>query len=430
MDKEKIAHPLKGLENPEIEFLKKLDFFGIKPGLSRINWLLKVIGNPQKKFRSIVVGGTNGKGSVATILFSLLEKNGYTAGLYTSPHLVSICERFRTVDGLISPDEFRRYGEKIVRIAGEEKLLKAGITYFEFTTAMAFKWFADKNVEIAVLEVGMGGRLDATNTAPRELSIITTVSMDHTQFLGKSIEKIAFEKAGIIKKNKPCITACKGSALRVLQKESIRKKARLFIFGRDFTCEDKGSHFDYHGLNRKFKNLSLNLYGSHQYINASLALAGAEILENSGFSFSEENVKRALKGVLLHGRFEVIRQSPLVLIDGAHNPSAIRTLADTLKEVFPGRKIHVIFGAMKDKDIKGMLKILVKICRDFYISAIPVERAEKPERIKKLLDKRAAVFCFDNVHSAYKYALERSEKEHIICITGSFYLLGEFLRTG
>lgn len=429
MDKEEIAHPLKGLENPDIPFLRKLEWVGIKPGLERINWLLKILGNPEKKYMSIIVGGTNGKGSVASILYSILIHNGYRCGLYTSPHLVSVCERFRTENGFIRPEEFRSTADEIIKKVGEDELITMGVTYFEFTTALAFKWFAEKKIDIAVLEVGMGGRLDATNSAPAILSIITSVSKDHTHFLGKTIEKIAFEKAGIIKKNNPVITASNGSALRVIHEQSIKMNAPLYIFGKDFNISNKNGRFDYLGLNRKMKNLFLNLSGSHQRINASLALAGAEILENFGFSLNNQMVRRALRGIPLSGRFEIVRTNPFVVIDGAHNPSAIKIFVNTLKEVFPQKKYYIIFGAMKDKDIRGMLRILEKVSDDFYISAIPVERAERPENIKKYFMKKVNALCFENIASAYKSATERTEKNDVICVTGSFYLVGEFLKS-
>lgn len=430
MDKKKITHPLSKLVNPEIPLLEKLEWFGIKPGLERINWLLNLLDNPEKKFLSIIVGGTNGKGSVSTILYSILVHNGYNAGLYTSPHLVSICERFRSAEGIISQEEFRSIVQKITNKVSEEELIKMGITYFEFTTAMAFKWFAEKKVDIAVLEVGMGGRLDATNSAPAILSIITSVSRDHTKYLGGKIDDIAFEKAGIIKRNAPCLTACTGTALKVIQEQAIKKNAPLYIYGRDFYTIKKYNHsFDYHGIKKVLKNLRLNLNGDHQLTNAALALAAQEILENRGLVFSLERTESALKNSTVYGRFELLREKPAVLLDGAHNPSAIKVFVKTLLVTFPHKRYHIIFGAMKDKDIKGMIKILETISRDFYLPSINIERAEKPDNIREFLRKDISALCFKNIEDAYFSALNRAGKNDVICITGSFYLLGEFLRT-
>ncbi len=430
MDKKKIIHQLNFLDNPDIPFLKKLEWFGVKPGLERINLLLNFLGNPEKSFPSIIIGGTNGKGSVATMLYSLLVHNCYNAGLYTSPHLVSIRERFRSPEGFITTEEFVSIADKIIKTVGEEKLIKMGVTYFEFTTALAFKWFAEKRVDIAVLEVGMGGRLDATNSAPAVLSIITNVSKDHTDFLGKRIEEIAFEKAGIIKEDSYCVTSCKGTALRVIKEIAKRRRSRLIVHGKDFDCiRKKGATFDYTGIEWNLRNLSLNLIGNHQILNAGTALAGAEILMNYGFCLDEGKTKVAFKNIPLSGRFEVIRKNPFVVLDGAHNPSAIMTFLTTLKEVFPGRRYHIIFGAMRDKDIRGMLKVLERIAEDFYITAIPCERAEKPENIKQLLSIGKNVLCYKDVQSAYKYVLKRAKKSDVVCITGSFYLVGEFIRS-
>lgn len=430
MDKKKITHPLSKLVNPEISFLKKLGWFGIKPGLERINWLLNLLDNPEKKFPSIIVGGTNGKGSVSSILYSVLVHNGHNAGLYTSPHLVSICERFRTAEGLISSDEFTSIVHQIINKVSEEELIKMGITYFEFTTAIAFKWFAEKKVDIAVLEVGMGGRLDATKAAPALFAIITSVSKDHTQFLGKKIEEIAFEKAGIIKENSNCVTPCTGTVLRVIKEQAFKKRSRLFIYGKDFYYTRKGpSLFYYHGIKWNLRKLSLNLIGTHQISNAVTALAMAELLEGYGFSFDSEKIKIALKNIPLHARFEIARKRPYVVIDGAHNPSAVRVFVNTLREVFPERKYHIIFGAMQDKDIKGMLRVLEKISRDFYFPAINIERAELPDNIRQFLSKGLSALCFKNVEDAYYSVLNRVDKNDVVCITGSFYLVGECLRT-
>ncbi len=430
MDEEKDYQPVNFLDNPDIPLLKKLQRFGIKPGLERINFLLHLLKHPEKKFTSVLIGGTNGKGSVASMLYSILTHNGYKAGLYTSPHLISILERFRSTGGLISSEEFLSIGEDIIKKIGEEKLLKMGVTYFEFTTALAFQWFAEKKVDIAVLEVGMGGRLDATNSAPAVLSIITSVSKDHTDFLGKRIEEIAFEKAGIIKEDSHCVTSCRGKALRVIEEISKKRRSNLLVYGKHFHCtRKKDGTFDYHGINWNFRDLSLNLLGAHQVLNAGTALAGTEVLNKKyGFHLDAEKSKMALKNIPLFGRFEIIRKNPFVLLDGAHNPSAIMRLAATLKEAFPRSRYHIIFGAMADKDIRGMLKILERIAEDFYITAIPCERAENPENIKHLISKEKNALCFKDVQSAYRYALRKAEKRDVICITGSFYLVGEFIR--
>lgn len=427
MDKTEIIHPLIGLEDPHIPALERLSQFGINPGIERIELILKKLNNPQTRFKSILVGGTNGKGSVSSMLFSILTNNGYRAGLFTSPHLVSLRERFRTQDGLIGKEELKELAERTEKAIGPRTIEQNKITYFEFTTAMAFQWFAEKDIEIAVLEVGMGGRLDATNIARAEISIITNIDLDHTEFLGRDIKSIAGEKAGIMKSTGQTITGAVGEALRVIRNRAHALKIPLFILSKNFSFENKGSRFDYYGIKRNIKDITLNLKGSYQFRNASLALASIELLEEHGFYTTICNIKRGLRNVPLHGRFEILSKNPVVLIDGAHNPAGIRVLINALKEDFPHRKYHIIFGALKDKDIRGMLDLLKKVSDDFYLTQISTDRAENPESISKYLDKKTLIF--KNVKEAFRGAILKAEPEDIICITGSLYLVGDFIKS-
>jgi len=430
MDKKEIAHPLTKLVNPEIPILNKLEWFGIKPGLKRIKYLLQKLGNPEKNFRSILIAGTNGKGSVAAMLYSIMSHHGYKTGLYTSPHLVSICERFRCHDGLITEKELVSLSEKVMRCAGAKRILSMGITYFEFTTALALCWFAEKKIDIAVLEVGMGGRWDATNAVPADLSIITNISRDHTAYLGDTIQEIAREKAGIIKKHKPIITGTKGIALRAIKKISRDKNAPLYVSSKDFCINTKSNrHFDYHGIFYNINGLLLNLKGRHQMENAALAIAGAELLTPYGYDFIPSGTRLALMKVPHYGRFEVLEGNPPVVLDGAHNPEGMRAFTNTLNEFFPGHRFHIIFGAMRDKDIKGMLNYLIRLPAYFYITRINNPRAEFPENILKFIPGKSAVKLFRRVEDAFMNACKNTGENDVICITGSLYLVGEFLLT-
>ncbi|MEK7772975.1 MAG: folylpolyglutamate synthase/dihydrofolate synthase family protein, partial [Deltaproteobacteria bacterium] len=286
-------------------YLYGLEARGIKPGLSRIKKLLRALGGPQKKYPSIHVAGTNGKGSTSAFLFSILGDAGFSTGLYTSPHLHRFNERIRTSAGPISDRDIVLTALKVRKAAdgaGQD------VSFFEFTTAMAFEYFREKKVEIAVVETGMGGRWDATNAVSPLVSIITNVGLDHTEYLGDGIEAIAREKAGIIKKGVPLITGvAKGPALKALRAAANRKRSRVFCLDKDFAFARKPGRrpFDYAGISRSLKNLSSGLIGAHQCVNASCAIAALEAIEEKGYNIPAGSIRRGLKEVDWPGRVEV-----------------------------------------------------------------------------------------------------------------------------
>jgi len=427
--------------NEIIDYLYGLQKFGTKFGLDNITKLCEISGNPHKSFLSIHIAGTNGKGSTSAIIESILRKAGLSTGLFTSPHLVSFTERIKVNGVDISEEDVISLTEEIKEIASGLKDFYP--TFFEVVTAMAFIYFQRKKIDIAVIEVGMGGRLDSTNIINPEVCIITPVSFDHKEFLGNTLEEIAFEKAGIIKNNVPVICSHQEpDALKIISKKAREMNSTLSNYGKDFSSvlkENKisGIHFDYKDMDIEISNIFLPLSGNHQIENASVAIkASIEFFKKHSYNklFSDiENIKESIRNgvssVKWHGRLELIHFNPDVLIDGAHNPAAASVLADNLKKVFlkKYKKIIMLLGIMNDKDIEGIMKPLFSVASDLILTAPSYNRAALPS---KLLDT-AVKFGFKNAYiskdmdSAIKKAFSLYENNSLIVVTGSFYTIGE-----
>lgn len=453
--------PIKNPYNYAFKYIYSLEKYGIRLGLERIKTLLKYLGNPQDKLNIIHVAGTNGKGSTAAITASILIKAGYEVGLYTSPHLVRFNERIR-IDGREIPD--KNIAELVERVRNASLQIGAHSplqpTFFEFTTAMAFLYFAEEKVDFAVMEAGLGGRLDATNVGMPLVSIITNIAKDHEAVLGNKIKDIAFEKGGIIKREGVLISAeTKQAALGILRNECRKKRAVLYRLNKDFFVENplvpilkweakksstlkkngkggftfKGRRWFYHGL-------TLNLLGRHQYLNAACALAALEILEEKGFCISESAVRKGLHGVSWKGRLECISKKPLIILDCAHNPAGAAVLRDALldlrmKNKNNKSKIILVLGVMADKDIKGILSILVPIADMVILTCPQLERAAPLDLLYKhvpayiKLEKagryKDRVRLIEGVKDACLYAAAEAAADDIICITGSVFTAGE-----
>ena len=342
-----------------LNYLYGLEKFGMIFGLTHVQRILDAIGNPHREIQAIHVGGTNGKGSTAAMMSSILQKEGYRVGLYTSPHLVRFTERIK-VNG-------KEIEEKEVAVLTEsmrKEIEAAGITppftFFDFTTAMAFSYFHQKLVDLAILEVGLGGRLDSTNVVDPLISIITNIAKDHEEYLGKTILKIAREKGGIIKKGRPLITAAtQPQVLRLYSKICQEKKSPYFRVGKEFRY-DRGEDgdFDYQGLNRKLWSIHLNLKGVHQALNATTALGAMEVLEDLGYPVSTNAMIDGLREVDWPGRLELVSSSPRVILDGAHNPAGALVLKESLEKEFQYHRLILLVGIMKDKDAQSMLHLL------------------------------------------------------------------------
>lgn len=410
-----------------IAYLYGLERFGIKKGLGRTRRLLAAIGNPQNNLSAIHVAGTNGKGSVAAMLSSVLTDAGFKTGLYTSPHLLRFNERIRINGKPITDNALANIVRGIRRTPEAD-----AATFFEFTTCLAFRYFLDKGVDAAVIETGMGGRWDATNLITPLVSVITNVAIDHAQMLGNSIEKIAFEKSGIIKKGVPVVTAeGKNKALSVIRKEAARKGSRLFVLDADFAASRaKGRRLaiNYSGIHEDLKNVELSLTGAHQVRNAACVLAVIELLKDSGLAVSRPAIRKGLKGTSWPGRLEVVGKSPLVLLDAAHNPAGAKALASALAGL-TFKRLILVLGIMADKDIAGILEALAPMAAMLIATSPETDRAASAESLKiKALKYGKPVIIASDVKNACCMAIETASSDDAVCVTGSIFTVAEAKR--
>lgn len=403
-------------------YLESLNVDKMRFGLKSITTLLSRLGNPQKSYKTIIIAGTNGKGSTAAMTASILHSAGYKVGLYTSPHLVDVRERIVINGKKIALKDFNR------TIACVKDKIEQPVTYFEFLTAVAFVYFQNKKVDIAVLEVGLGGRLDATNVCNPLVSVITNIDFDHTAYLGDTLESITSEKAGIIKRNGVCLTAAKQkNVLDVLKDACLRRRAKLYRLGYDIKIKkQKDGLFTYQGFNRNLKNLTIPLRGEHQLSNAALALAAIELGEKKGFRVDDAAIYAGLKNTCWEARLEIMQKNPLFLLDGAHNPAGIDALCCSLKKDFSFRRLIIIFGALADKDYRRMLEKIVPLASSVILTQIKAKRAVPVSDLMRAVNKIGyEAIATENVNQAITQAITMAGKEDLICATGSFYLAGE-----
>lgn len=416
-----------------IEYLYGLEKFGIKFGLTNIQKLIEMSETDLRKLNVIHIGGTNGKGSTVAMIGSILNKAGYDVGVYTSPHLIDFRERIVINTKKIPKSDVINQVKKFKLLA--EQLVEQGNphpTYFEIITAMALNYFVQNKVDFAVLEVGLGGRLDATNIITPLVSVITTVSLEHTDRLGNTVEEIAFEKAGIIKNKVPVITAVDNSAaLSVISKISQERQAKLFNVGTDIKYTPKkidltGTCFDVKGPYNKYQNLNLTLLGRHQIINGASAIGVIDLLRKQGYDIPECKVKAGLESVIWRGRLEILQKSPMVVLDCAHNHQAIKTLKTAIQDLFKYNKLWLVIGIMKDKNIPEMIKELAPAVDQFIIVKPKLERAAPPEFIEAEVKKyNKPATSFNNVDAGITYAISSAKKNDLICVTGSMFTVGE-----
>jgi dihydrofolate synthase/folylpolyglutamate synthase len=410
-----------------LDYLYRLEKFGMIFGLTQVKRILNAIGNPHREIQAIHIGGTNGKGSTAAMMHSILQKEGYRVGLYTSPHLIRFTERIKVNGEEIEEGEVAALAEwmkKEIEAAG----ISPPFTFFDFTTAMALHYFNQKLVDMAILEVGLGGRLDSTNVVDPLISIITNIAKDHEAYLGKTILKIAKEKAGIIKKGKPLITAAtQPQVLHLFSKICQEKESPYFRIGKEFLyARAENGDFDYEGINRKLWGIHLSLKGSHQVINATTALGAMEVLEELGYRVSTEAMVDGLREVDWPGRLEMVSSSPRVILDGAHNPAGILVLKESLKKEFQYQHLILLVGIMKDKDIRSMLHLLAPMADTIILTQPHTERATPPSLLKKALGqngKKAEIA--EDLKEAIERGLSLTGEEDLLCITGSLYTVGE-----
>jgi dihydrofolate synthase/folylpolyglutamate synthase len=398
--------------------------FGIILGLETIKRILSALGNPQDNFASIHVAGTNGKGSVASALSSILHESGYKVGLYTSPHLVRFNERICINNCQISDADVVKSYKAVQQVHYGER----SPTFFEFATAMALYEFGRQKVDWAVIETGMGGRYDATNIITPVVSIITNVSMEHRDYLGNTLTQIAREKAGIIKQRTPVVTAVKQKQARsVVQRIAQKQSAPVFMLGKDFSVRrSQSGYFSYYGIENTWRELQTPLLGHYQLQNAALALAACELLNKHKAEISFKSIKNGLKSTRWPGRLEIVSDRPLVILDGAHNLIAARNLSKYLVENPANRRITLVVGILDDKPYEAMLKSLLPACSRAIITRAKTDRALPPQKLYTAAKKIIAdVTTISDVAQAAKHAIETAGPNDVVCIAGSLYVVGE-----
>ncbi len=423
-------------ERTDYEKEKRLRYNVTTFNLARMKKLLSLLGNPHSKIHTVHIAGTKGKGSTATMLGKMLEANGYTVGLYTSPHVVHLHERITVDSKMIGTSEMRELLNRIH--APVEKMLKTDApTFFEIMTALAFMHFIDKEVDIAVIETGLGGRLDSTNVIKPQVVGITSLSIDHQHQLGLTIDRIAEEKAGIFKRGVPIITVEQDpAAMRVLKSHAVAAEAPLSVTGNDIDFSHRFETSREHGPHTriclttptsKFEHLRVPLHGKHQAINCGLALAMLDKLKEIGYEIDSDKASEGLSEVSLAGRMEMIWDDPRIMIDAAHTAASIKALIDAIGQNIPYDSMVVIFGCNSDKDVRGMLQMLqygadkVIFTRSNSLKAVP------PEELAEMYTEICGKMCqtASSLGQALQLAKSAVSKEDLICITGSFYLIGQ-----
>ncbi len=405
--------------------------------LTRMQKLLKGLGNPHRKIKTVHIAGTKGKGSTAAMLARMLEANKYKVGVYSSPHVITLHERI-TVNGEMVTDS--QMTDLINRVYSTvEKMSKKddSPTFFEIMTAIAFLHFSDEEVDIGVIETGLGGRLDSTNVIEPSVVGITSISIDHQALLGSTLNSIAKEKAGVIKKGVPVVTVPQEpEAMGVLKRFATSTKAPLSVTGHDIDFSYRFESSREHGPhtricvntpNSRFEHLRVPLPGEHQAINCGLALAMLDKLKTSGYLIDDEKAMQGLKSVSLIGRMEIITHDPRVIVDAAHNAASIKALNHAIGQHVPYDSMIVIFGCNADKDIDGMLNQLQYGADKVIFTRSNSPKAADPEELAEKYTEICGKMCQTalTLRSALRIAKSAVSREDLICITGSFYLVGQ-----
>lgn len=415
-----------------LDKIYRLGRFGIKLELDTILNILKFLNSPQKNYHIVHVAGTNGKGSTATYIASILQKAGFKTGVYTSPHLVDFNERITVNGEQISNDEVVKAYEAVNAVdIGRRKA-----TFFEIATAMAFYHFSQADCEWAVIETGMGGRFDATNVARPQVSVITNLSIEHTEYLGNTIKSLAYEKGGIIKSKIPVVTGVsQPSGIAELARIAKENSAPLFQFKKDFSIrKDTGkATYSYSGLHQKLNHLVKPLPGDHQKENLSIALAACEIIfeKNKGrdprYTLTQDVVEKGLAIAKWPGRLERVMEKPLVIIDGAHNLKAAQVLGRYFETRLKDKDLTLVLGILDDKPFDKMLTCLVPHAKRVILTQAKIDRSLPAEALVKPVraTTKAPVEIIKDVAEAVRKTVETTDPGDAICIAGSLYVAGE-----
>lgn len=394
--------------------------FGMKPGLERVRATLRALSDPQDAVRTIHVAGTNGKGSTAAFLAAILETGGHKVGLFTSPHLVNFTERIRVNGREVTEQEVCSLADRVLSVAPE------GTTFFEIVTAMAYLHFAEQGVGPAVMEVGMGGRLDATNIASGILSVITPIAIDHSQYLGNDIGLIAGEKAGVIKQGRPTVTSRQTpEALQVIRRQCAELSSPLYCEGYDYSIIREPDGLTYSGTGWELQNLRSGIGGRYQAANLGAALCAAELLAKEHFPLTSENACRGVASASWPGRMELFPGPPRMLLDGAHNPAGARALAAALEDI-PRSALILVTGVVGDKDAHGILEPLLPLA-DQVIAVCP--SIERGLASQDLADHCRAIghqaVAGGSVANGLALATAAARPTDLILVCGSLFTVGE-----
>jgi len=414
-----------------MQWLYSFKQYGSKLGLERILYLVSRLDNPQSTLKVIHVTGTNGKGSVCNYIASILHRAGYSVGIYVSPHLQRFSERIVINNNEITNKQLTQLIQEMQPIVEDMIKQKNTPTFFEIVTALAFKFFHDQRVDFAVIEVGLGGRFDATNVVSPILTLITNVTLEHTQQLGETVESISYEKGGIIKESIPVITAAEGKAKAVITSISHEKNAPLHTIDTTIwervdqnyqqqTFHIKGMISDY--------MVTTSMQGGYQGENIALALIAIEQLQLDGFYLTQDDIIKGVVTSFNPGRMEIVQKHPLILLDGAHNPSGMEKLKDTLEQDFIYDRLILIVGILKDKALRPMLSTIYPLAHTIICTQSENMRACPPQQLQELLKIvgfKGTIYLEPSVRKAIDHAKKIAEKNDLMCITGSLYTIGE-----
>ena len=418
-------------EKETLDWISSFEKHGMHLGLERITSLLNSLRNPHDSLNVIHVAGTNGKGSVCNYISSILQKAGYRVGVYLSPHLQRFSERIIINNKEISSHDLTVLVERIRPLVEEMQKKNQTPTFFEIVTAIAFLYFKEQKVDYTVVEVGLGGRLDATNVVSPLVCVITDISLEHTDVLGKNIKEIAFEKAGIIKKNVPVVTAAKKDSLPVIQTIAKEKNTSLTIVEKPqikrLTSTMISQEFSINGHFKEYI-VKTSLLGEFQGENIALSIAAIEQLQMNGVYITDADIADGISAAFNPGRMEIISEQPVILLDGAHNPSGMKMLATSLKNDFSYNHLILVLGIFKDKDIKTMLSTISPLTDIVIATKSTSPRACDPDTLAAIIKDQGfkkSIHIKSSLPQAIETAKQLAKKDDIICITGSLFTVGE-----
>jgi len=426
------------LERTDIERMRVVNYTDDMFKLDRMRALLEKLGNPQLQFRSVHVAGTNGKGSTCAMIAAMLQECGYAVGLYTSPHLVELRDRIQINGVTIDKNDFTEHLRQVANAAAK---LDSEASFFEIITAVGFKHFAEQAVDIAIVEVGLGGRLDSTNVITPEITIITSIDFDHTKLLGDTLPQIAREKAGIFKRDVPAVIfECEAPVEKAIAEVAERVGAPLRIVNKDVefssrfcSTDDLGPHTRVclYTKTSRLEHLPVPLPGEHQAINCGLALAAVDHLKTVGFDCPEEKITAGLSKTKIPGRMQLLWDRPRILVDGAHNPAAIGALMRCAGAHVPYDSMVCVFGCCADKDVATMLdRVNLGADKVIFTRAQSNARAADPDELQRLFAERSGKMSqvARTLPEALEIATRAVSREDLVCVTGSFYLVGETMK--